>query len=88
MSGSDTVTMTAAELEAMLGRAAEAGAKKALHSVGLHDDKASHDVRDLRNLLESFRDAKREAKRAVMRVLTTWLLTALLAGAAVTWWRQ
>lgn len=84
----DTVTITEAALEAMLTRAAEAGAKQALHSVGLHDDKASHDVRDLRNLLESFRDAKREAKRTITRVLTTWLLTALLAGAAVTWWRQ
>ena len=32
------------ELEAMIQRAAEAGAKKALRDVGLHDDGAMHDV--------------------------------------------
>ena len=85
---SNTVTLTTTELEAMLTRAAEAGAKQALHSVGLHDEKASHDVRDLRDLIESWRDAKREIGRTVARLLTTALLAALATGAAVTWWRQ
>jgi hypothetical protein len=88
MTGADTVTITAAELEAMLGRAAEAGAKKALAGVGLHDDDAQRDVRDLRDLIESWRDAKREIGRTLARMLTTALLAALAAGAAVTWWRN
>jgi hypothetical protein len=88
MTGADTVTITAAELEAMLARAAEAGAKKALAGVGLHDDDAQRDVRDLRDLIESWRDAKREIGRTLARMLTTALLAALAAGAAVTWWRN
>jgi hypothetical protein len=40
------------ELEAMIQRAAEAGAKKALRGVGLSDD-AVHDMREIRDLLDS-----------------------------------
>ena len=87
MSTPQSVSLTHIELEAMLKRASHEGARLALHSVGLHDDRAPHDVRDLRNLLDSWRETKREAKRAVARVLTTWLLTILAAGVAVTWWR-
>jgi hypothetical protein len=56
--------------------------------VGLHDDDAQRDVRDLRDLIESWRDAKREIGRTLARMLTTALLAALAAGAAVTWWRN
>jgi hypothetical protein len=38
--------MTELELEAMIQRAAEAGAKKALRDVGLQDDDAVHDMRE------------------------------------------
>ncbi len=49
------------ELEAMIQRAAEAGAKKALRDVGLQDDDAVHDMREIRDLLDSWRSAKRTA---------------------------
>ena len=49
--------MTEAEMEAMVERAAEAGAKKALREAGLSDDGATNDVRELRNLLDSYRAA-------------------------------
>jgi len=39
--------MTELELEAMIQRAAEAGAKRALRDVGLQDDDADHDMRDI-----------------------------------------
>lgn len=66
--------MTGAELEAMLERAlskhserivekaAEVGARKALAAVGLHDESAAGDVKDLRELLASMRSAKRAAR--------------------------
>ena len=47
------------ELEAMIQRAAEAGAKKALRDVGLQDDDAVHDMREIRDLLDSQRSDKR-----------------------------
>ena len=70
MTGRETVTMSAAELEAMLERAAEQGAKKALAGVGLHDDDAPRDVRDLRDLIDSWRDAKREIGRTLARLVS------------------
>ncbi len=71
------------ELEAMLDRAAEEGAKKALARIGLHDEGAAGDIRDLRSLLEAFQAAKRTVWQAVWKTLTTALLAALLAGLAI-----
>jgi hypothetical protein len=41
-----------AEFEAILTRAAEEGAKRALADVGLDGDEAALDIRDLRSLIE------------------------------------
>jgi len=74
------VTIPRADLEDMLERAAEGGAKKALLAVGLHDDEAAADVRDLRGLLDAWRDAKTTALRAVIGFAAKALLVAMLAG--------
>lgn len=68
------------QLEAMLERAAEAGAQKALHSLGLQDDKAPSDVAELRSLLEQWRDIKRETIQTATRWLTYAILSALAVG--------
>jgi hypothetical protein len=73
--------VTEAEMEAMIERAAEAGARKALREVGLSDDDANSDVRELRNLLDSFRSAKRTVGKTIVQAITTIFLGALLAGA-------
>ena len=73
--------MTEAEMEAMVERAAEAGAKKALREAGLSDDGATNDVRELRNLLDSYRAAKKTFQRTIVQAITTIFLGALLAGA-------
>ena len=73
--------MTEAEMEAMIERAAEAGARKALREVGLSDEDANHDVTELRNLLDSFRSAKRTVGKTIVQALTTLFLAALMAGA-------
>ena len=72
--------MTEAQLEAMIQRAAEAGAKKALRDVGLQDDDAVHDMREIRDLLDSWRSAKRTAANTVIKTFTYIFLGALLAG--------
>ncbi len=77
------VRMPEDEFEAMLARAAEQGARRALADVGLDGPEAAIDIHDLRTLLESLRMARRTAWQTVVRVLTTGLLLALIAGVAV-----
>jgi len=68
------------ELEAMIQRAAEAGAKKALRDVGLQDDDAVHDMREIRDLLDSWRSAKSTAANTIIKAFTYVFLGALLTG--------
>jgi len=77
------VRMPADDFEAMLARAAEQGARRALADVGLDGPEAAIDIHDLRTLLESLRMARRTVWQTVVRVLTTGLLLALIAGVAV-----
>jgi hypothetical protein len=46
------VRMPEHEFEAILARAAEEGAKRALADVGLEGDEAALDIRDLRSMLD------------------------------------
>lgn len=71
------------ELEVLLDRAAEEGARRALAAIGLEDTRAAADVRDLRELLASWRVAKRTVWQTVIRFVTTVVLAALLAGLAL-----
>jgi len=77
------IRMPEDEFEAMLSRAAERGARKALADVGLEGPEAAIDIRDLRTLLASLRMARRTAWQTVIRLITTALLLALIAGVAV-----
>lgn len=54
------------ELKAMMEMAAQAGAKKALADIGLHDDDAGTDVKELRELLKSWKLTKREVWKTVV----------------------
>ena len=78
--------MTEAEMEAMVEKAAIAGARKALREVGLSDDDANSDVKELRNLLDSFRSAKRTVGKTLVQALTTVFLAALMVGAYFNFW--
>jgi len=77
------VRMPEDEFEAMLARAAEKGARKALADVGLEGPEAAVDIHDLRTLLASLRMARRTAWQTVIRLMTTGLLLALIAGVAL-----
>jgi hypothetical protein len=74
------VTIPQEEFEAMLERAAERGARAALHGVGLDGEDAAHDIRELRNLLDAFNEAKRTAGITLVKMIVTGLVLALLAG--------
>ena len=70
---SDTgfVRMPDAEFEAILTRAAEEGAKRALADVGLDGDEAALDIRDLRSLVDCIRLVRRTAMQTAVRMITT-----------------
>lgn len=77
--------MTDAELELLIDRAAKKGAQEALRSIGLHDDDAIHDVRELRELLDAWRDAKKTVANTVAKTLTIAFLSMLAIGAYIKW---
>ena len=68
------------EFECMLERAAQRGAKHALHGVGLDGEDAAHDIRELRNLLDAFNEAKRTAGLTIVKMMVTGFVVVMLAG--------
>jgi type III secretory pathway component EscT len=75
------------ELESILERAAEKGAQKALHSLGLQDDDAPQDVAELRSLLEAWRDVRKTMLQTATGMLTAFLLGALAIGTLSRFWK-
>lgn len=75
--------MTVRELERLLERAAEAGARRAMQEVGIDGTDAAEDIRDLRSLLAGFRMARQTAVQTAVRIITTGILLALMAGIAI-----
>ena len=71
------------DFDDLLDRAAERGAERCLAHLGLENGGAAKDIRDLRELLEAWRDARRTAWQTVIRVSTTGILALLLVGAAI-----
>jgi 2-iminoacetate synthase ThiH len=75
-----TVTLSHEQLEDMLEAAADRGARKALASVGLHDENAPTDIRQLRDLLSMYRIVRKSALAAFGQALMFALI-----GAAALW---
>ena len=79
----DTLLLRREDFEDLLDRAAERGAERCLAHLGLENGHAARDIRELRDLLDAWRDARRTAWQTVVKVVTTGLLAALLVGAAI-----
>ena len=71
------------DFEELLDRAAERGAERCLAHLGLENGSAARDIRELRGLLDAWRDARRTAWQTFVKLLTTGFLAALLVGAAI-----
>ena len=71
------------DFDDLLDRAAERGAERCLAHLGLENGSAAKDIRELRDLLEAWRDARRTAWQTTVKVITTGILAALLVGAAI-----
>jgi hypothetical protein len=76
--GVDLVT-----LRALVEESSQAGARRALASLGLDDERARRDMDELRELLSAWRDAKRTAWRAVVGWMVRIALALVLIGIAV-----
>ena len=72
--------ITKCELELMLEQASKEGAKQALTELGLHDENAPTDIRDLRELLKAFRMAKKDTFRIFIKWVVVGFMTLITAG--------
>lgn len=81
MQESRAYVLDADTLKAIVEKAAEDGARKALAGVGLHDEDAANDVRDLRQVMADWRAMKRGVLTALANAIVLGLLGLILAGA-------
>jgi hypothetical protein len=79
----DILNLRPEDLDELLTRAAERGAERALACLGLENGHAAADIRDLRGLIDAWREARRTAWQTSIKVLTTGVLAALLVGIAI-----
>jgi hypothetical protein len=80
--------LTPEEIESLIERAAERGARTALRELGLHDDNAPKDVAELRGLLETWRDVRKTIVKTITQAVTVFILGALAVGAATKVWKS
>ena len=65
---------------ALLEKAAEDGARKALAGVGLHDADAADDVRDLRQVMADWRAVKRGIFTSLANAVALGTMGLIVAG--------
>lgn len=70
-------------IQALVEEASQAGAHRALASLGLDDEGARRDMDELRQLLSAWRDAKRSAWQAAVTWVVRICLACVLIGLAV-----
>ena len=73
-------TLSPEQIESMINRAAKRGAKEALVAVGLHDENAADDIRQIRSLLDAWKDTRKSIWSTFVKLATVALLT-FIAGA-------
>lgn len=76
------------DIEAIIKRAAKAASKQALRDIGLSDDNAIHDMKELRDLLDTWREVRKSVVHTVVKIVTVAVLGALVAGVWVKNWGQ
>lgn len=81
-----TLLLRHEDFDELLNIAAQRRAERCLAHLGLENLENGHaakDIRELRDLLEAWRDARRTAWQTTVKVITTGILAALLVGAAI-----
>jgi len=72
---------TLQDLEALIERAAERGANAVLVRLGLEDNQAIHDVREMRSAIGIFREMRRKFVMLLLQVVTIGLIGLIVVGA-------
>lgn len=67
-------------LQAIVEDAAQAGAERALKSLGLLDERAGADIQELRELVQGWRDVKKSALRSLIGWIMRSTAALLLLG--------
>ncbi|MGA0397855.1 MAG: DUF6127 family protein [Ilumatobacteraceae bacterium] len=75
--------MTDDEIKAIAQKAATEAVDETLRRLNLNDDNSGQDVHDLRELLSSWRSAKRTIGTTITRSITLFVLGMLALGAVM-----
>jgi len=73
-------TLTESEMDALIAKSAHIGAKRALADLGLHDENAATDIREIRSILDGYRVAKKGFLSAFGKALAACVLAILGFG--------
>ena len=71
------------DLEDLMTRASRKGARQALEEVGLHDEGAGDDIRELRSVLSGWRATKSTAWKTFVAWVTKIIVVIFLTGLCV-----
>ena len=78
-----TIQLRMEDFDDLVEQAAERGAERCLAHLGLENGHAARDIRELRDLLDAWRDARHTVWQTAIKVMTTGLLAALIVGIAM-----
>ena len=78
-----TIQLRMEDFDDLLEQAAERGAERCLVHLGLENGHAARDIRELRDLLDAWRDARHTVWQTAIKVITTGLLAAFIVGIAM-----
>ncbi len=74
------IKLTTEELEEMLDRSAKRGAKLVLRELGLQDETAAVDIREIRSLLETWRQTRQSIWNTFVKITTIAVFTFIAAA--------
>ena len=77
------ILMRREDFEELLTHAAERGAERVLVHLGLENGNAARDIRELRDLLDAWHDARRTAWRTIIKFITAGLLAVIMVGVSI-----
>lgn len=75
--------LTPDELDELFARIAKRAAQEALEEIGLSRETAAEDMRELRGLLDAWRDTKRSFRQSLVNIIGHAFAVAVLAGLAL-----
>ncbi len=74
------ITLTPEELETILDRSAKRGAKLVLRELGLHDESADEDIREVRNHLTTWRQTRLSIWNTFVKITTIAIFSFVAAA--------